>query len=326
MLQWYDKHARTLPWRALKGQQSNPYHVLLSEVMLQQTTVATVKPYFERFVKQWPTLTMMAAASLDEILVAWQGLGYYSRARNLHKAAQELAELQSFPQTVETLKTLPGTGDYTANAIAAIAFNRPVVPIDSNVIRVLTRVYGLTQPLPALKKTVSEKALLLASTDRPGDFAQSLMDLGAMVCRPQQPLCEGCPVVIVCEAYKKGLQQMLPVKAVKPLKPTRYGVAFLNVNAHGQVWLRRRPEKGLLGGMIEVPCTEWTEQPPSLVNDSPCLGNVKHTFTHFHLNLTVHQINMLPEESSGFWADINALERYAIPTLMKKVLAFLTND
>ena len=198
MLQWYDQHARTLPWRALKGQQQNPYYVLLSEVMLQQTTVATVKAYFERFVDQWPTLNAIAQASLDEILVAWQGLGYYSRARNLHKALRQLSEQESFPQVPDDLKKLSGVGDYTANAVAAIAFNQPVVPIDGNVIRVLARVFGLTQPLPMLKKTIAEKALLLADSDRPGDFAQSLMDLGSLVCRPQQPRCEICPVVSMC--------------------------------------------------------------------------------------------------------------------------------
>jgi len=324
MLRWYDQHARTLPWRALKGQQQNPYYVLLSEVMLQQTTVATVKAYFERFIDQWPTLNAMAQASLDEILVAWQGLGYYSRARNLHKALRQLSEQQSFPQAPDDLKKLSGVGDYTANAVAAIAFNQPVVPVDGNVIRVLARVFGLTQPLPMLKKTVSEKALLLADSDRPGDFAQSLMDLGSLVCRPQQPRCEICPVASMCVGYKAGLQQTLPVKAVKLPKPTRYGIAFLNVNEHRQIWLRRRPEKGLLGGMIEVPGTEWTEVPIEPLSGRLQRGVVKHTFTHFHLRLTVYETNETPQETEGFWADTNALERYALPTVMKKVLAFLS--
>ncbi|RZI47157.1 A/G-specific adenine glycosylase [Candidatus Finniella inopinata] len=327
LLHWYDSNRRTLPWRALKGQKPNPYHVLLSEIMLQQTTVATVIAYFERFIGQWPTLEAMAKASLDDVLVAWQGLGYYSRARNLHKALGQLADLPSFPQTPDDLRKLPGVGDYTAKAIASIAFDQPVVPVDGNVIRVVARVFGLTQALPMLKKTVAEKALLLAADDRPGDFAQSLMDLGSMICRPQQPRCDRCPLRSLCKGYEDSLQHTLPIKAVKPPKPTRYGCAFLTMNKQGQIWLRRRPEKGLLGGMIEVPGTAWAEQPTELVHDGLWRGIVKHTFTHFHLNLSVYETTKDPEEilgfPTGFWADTKALDQQALPTVMKKVLAFL---
>lgn len=324
LLDWYDQNARALPWRAKPGQLPNPYYVLLSEVMLQQTTVATVKGYFQRFIEKWPRLEDLAKASLDDLLVLWQGLGYYSRARNLYKTIQQLNQQGIFPQTVEGLKQLSGIGDYTAAAIAAIAFDQPVVPVDGNVIRVLARVFALSDSLPLLKKKVTEQANLIRPTIRAGDFAQALMDLGAMICRPNQPICKDCPVKNFCQAYVEGLQNQLPVKKQKPPKPTRYGAIFLITNDKGEILLRKRPEKGLLAGMVELPGTDWTEtnvELPMFAKNWPKRDKmIKHTFTHFHLELTVYLNNSNFSKLKGFWVNLKNLNQYAIPTVIKKIL------
>lgn len=241
LLKWYDIHGRDLPWRTKGNIKPNPYHVWLSEVMLQQTTVATVTNYFYRFIHRWPTLNDLALASLDDILVAWQGLGYYSRARNLYKAAQHFQNLKGLPQSITDLKKLPGVGDYTAAALAAIIYGDEVVPVDGNVIRVLARVFALQQPLPLLKKAIFEKTRLLEKGERPGDFAQALMDLGAIICRSKNPMCEQCPLKVLCQAYAKGWQKKLPVPALKKPKPVRYGAVFLIQNEKREIRLRYRP-------------------------------------------------------------------------------------
>jgi A/G-specific adenine glycosylase len=292
--------------------------------MLQQTTVATVKGYFHRLIEKWPQLADMAKASLDEVLVVWQGLGYYSRARNLHKTVQQLDQQGFFPQTVQELKQLPGVGEYTAAAVAAIAFNQPVIPVDGNVIRVTARVFGLEEPMPQLKKAVIQRAHLLTSPERAGDFAQALMDLGATVCRPVQPLCEGCPLQSFCQAYAKGLQNHLPTKTPKAFKPTRYGAVFMITNDQGEILFRKRADQGLLAGMVELPGTEWTEEqvalPDFAKNWQRKPKTVKHTFTHFHLELTVYQNKEEDSPVKGFWVNLENLGQYPVPTVIKKVL------
>lgn len=327
LLMWYDQHRRVLPWRAPSGGVPNPYHVYLSEVMLQQTTVATVCGYFNQFIAKWPTVSDLAAASLDEILVAWQGLGYYRRARHLHETVRKVAALPEWPQTVAALKQLPGVGDYTAAAVAAIAFNQPTVPVDGNVMRVMARLEGLTGTMPTLKKGVIKRVQPFAELGRAGDFAQALMDLGATICRPQNPTCVQCPLRQNCYAYAHHAQAMLPTRAAKAAKPTRYGAAFVMANPQGEILLRRRPHTGLLAGMIEVPGTEWTEGPirlPSFAQQwLPLTPSVHHTFTHFHLHLTVYYrclADYVPKEGE-FWAAPTQFPRYALPTVMKKVLA-----
>ena len=296
VLKWYDGVARDLPWR---NKTSNPYHTWLSEIMLQQTTVQTVIPYFQNFLTRWPTAEAMAGADLDDILHAWQGLGYYARAHNLHKCAQVITSEHGgvFPDTEEKLLTLPGVGPYTAAAIAAIAFNIPTVPVDGNIERVISRLYSIKEPVRQTKDQVRALATKILPKDRPGDFAQALMDLGATICRPKSPKCDQCPWASACTAYKSDMPEVYPVKLPKKLKPTRHGVAFWLQNADKEIWLRKRPPRGLFGGMIEVPSTEWRDQPweneevrelaPFSVKWSALEGMVTHPFTHFHLNITI---------------------------------------
>lgn len=312
LLNWYDTKARTLLWRKSDPE---PYSVWVSEIMLQQTTVKTVTPYFEKFMLRFPTVEVLAQASLDDVFQQWQGLGYYSRARNLHKCAQQIV-LDGFPKTSAELINLPGIGPYTAAAIASIAFNEAIVPVDGNIIRVLARLNALTTPLPDLKKVIEDLASSYASPLRPGDFAQALMDLGATVCTPSSPKCPDCPLQLHCQAFKKGLTEDIPYKKEKKAKPTRYGHAYIIIK-DGQIFLRRRGPKGLLAHMIEVPTTDWLPSPQQFEGLS--LGTVKHTFTHFHLYLDVLKGSALPN-GEGFWAPLNQLEMIALPTLIKKVL------
>jgi A/G-specific adenine glycosylase len=333
LLDWYDRSARALPWRSVRPRVSAPYFVWLSEIMLQQTTVATVIPYFNDFTRRWPTVEAMAAADLDDILHAWQGLGYYARARNLHKCARVVADAHAgrFPDTESGLRELPGIGPYTAAAIAAIAFNLPTVPVDGNIERVISRLYAISEPVRQSKERVQSLAMKIRHGDRPGDFAQALMDLGATVCRPKSPVCGGCPWAASCAAHKSGMPEAFPVKPPKKPKPTRHGIAFWLENRKGEVWLRKRPAKGLLGGMIEVPSTEWREQPWTAeeARDSARLnvewtaqdGVVKHTFTHFHLIITVwHGEVSGPTNADGFWQPRDRFADLALPTLMKKIV------
>lgn len=323
-----------MPWRAGPTEESDPYRVWLSEIMLQQTTVATVGPYFERFIALWPTVEALAGAGLDEVLHAWQGLGYYARARNLHTCAAVVAKQFGgrFPGDEQELKRLPGIGGYTAAAIAAIAFGRATVPVDGNVVRVLARLERLEQPLPAARTAIAEVARRFASDDRPGDFAQALMDLGATVCTPRAPACPTCPWKAHCAAAAAGVAEHLPLAAPKKDKPVKHGIAFWAVRPEGSVLLRRRPPKGLLGGMMEIPSTPWRSAPwplgeameeaPFEAVWEPLAGQVRHTFTHFHLRLTVVTTLAGAEAAlpaDGLWCPADRLDGQALPTLMKKV-------
>jgi A/G-specific adenine glycosylase len=306
----------------------DPYRVWLSEIMLQQTTVATVGPYFDRFVARWPNISALAAASLDEVLQLWQGLGYYARARNLHACARTVAERHGgvFPEEAERLRVLPGIGDYTAAAIAAIAFDRREAAIDGNVERVIARLCAVREPLPAVKPRLRELATALVPAQRTGDFAQALMDLGATICTPRRPRCVLCPWRSCCAAAASGLADDLPARAEKPERPLRHGVAFWLTRADGAVLLRRRPEKGLLGGMIEIPSTPWRAIPWTLAEAFPLApapaswrvlpGRVQHGFTHFLLDLAVVAG---AGTTDGIWSPVERLGDHALPTLMKKV-------
>ena len=334
LLGWYDRHRRRLPWRAESGVRPDPYHVWLSEIMLQQTTVATVGPYFRDFLARWPTVDVLAAAGLDEVLHAWQGLGYYARARNLHRAARLVSEtlVGRFPDDEAGLRALPGVGAYTAAAIAAIAFDRPAAPVDGNIERVMARLFGVETPLPAAKPTLVDLAGSLApkrAAGRPGDFAQALMDLGATVCTPKKPACALCPWRESCVAHKAGIAADLPRRLPKGEKPLRRGVAFWAVRQDGAVLLRRRPEKGLLGGMIEMPSTEWRtaawseaaakRAAPFDAEWRTLPGLVRHGFTHFDLELTVMAAAVNGAQPDGIWSAPERLGDHALPTLMKKV-------
>jgi A/G-specific adenine glycosylase len=328
LLVWYDRHRRSLPWRAPPGLPSDPYRVWLSEIMLQQTTVRTVEPYFDRFVARWPDISALAAASRDEVLQLWQGLGYYARARNLHACAQTIVERHGgvFPEEIEALRVLPGIGDYTAAAIAAIAFDRRGVAIDGNVERVVARLYAVQEALPAAKTRLRALATALAPDRRAGDFAQALMDLGATICTPRRPRCIFCPWRSCCAAAASGQAENLPLRGEKPERPLRYGVAFWLTRADGAVLLRRRPEKGLLGGMTEIPSTSWRATPWSLAEAlsvaptsaawSPLPGTVRHGFTHFLLELAVVAG---VGNADGIWSPVERLGDHALPTLIKKV-------
>jgi A/G-specific adenine glycosylase len=331
LLAWYDRHRRRLPWRAPAGAQPDPYRVWLSEIMLQQTTVATVTPYFDRFVARWPDASALAAASLDEVLQLWQGLGYYARARNLHACARTLVSRHGgvFPDNASALRSLPGIGDYTAAAISAIAFDRREAAIDGNVERVVARLYAVDEPLPAAKPRLAALAATLVPELRAGDFAQALMDLGATICTPRRPRCVLCPWRACCAAAASGSAEELPARPAKPERPQRYGIAFWLTRPDGAVLLRRRPEKGLLGGMVEIPSTPWSAAPwrlteavrvaPAAVEWSELPGSVRHGFTHFQLELGV-AAGKTDELGDGLWSPVERLGEHALPTLMKKVV------
>ena len=333
LLAWYDRHRRVLPWRALPSDAVDPYRVWLSEIMLQQTTVAAVGPYYERFLVRWPTIEMLACAELDDVLHAWQGLGYYARARNLHACARAVVARGGFPDTEAGLRTLPGVGAYTAAAIAAIAFGRRAAAVDGNAERVLARLYAVRTPLPAAKPRLHDDALALVPAGRPGDFAQALMDLGATVCTPKQPRCGVCPWQTCCRAAAQGIAEKLPRRAAKPTKPRRHGVAFWAVNEAGAVLLRRRPPKGLLGGMMEVPSTEWritpwddreaTKAAPLKARWRRLPGTVAHGFTHFDLELVILTATAKGTAvDDGIWVTPARFKDHALPSVMKKVIAW----
>jgi A/G-specific adenine glycosylase len=318
-----------LPWRALPGETPDPYRVWLSEIMLQQTTVAAVAGYYREFTNRWPSLEALAAASLDEVRGAWAGLGYYARARNLHACARVVVEQHggAFPNERAALRALPGIGDYTAAAIAAIAFGRRYAAVDGNVERVVARLYAIIEPLPTAKPRLRELAAALVPEQRAGDFAQAMMDLGATICTPRRPRCVLCPWRGACLAEASRLAEALPAPAEKPERPLRYGVAFWLTGADGAVLLRRRPEKGLLGGMIEIPSTAWRAAPwtfaeaigaaPAAAEWSALPGIVRHGFTHFQLELAV--VAGIGT-ADGLRSPIDKLGEHALPTLMKKVV------
>jgi A/G-specific adenine glycosylase len=311
----YRRTARALPWRATPGTApADPYRVWLSEVMLQQTTVAAVTPRFLRFVERWPTVDALAGAADEDILGEWAGLGYYARARNLIACAREVVRHGAFPDSEAGLRQLPGIGDYTAAAIAAIAFGRRAVVIDTNVARVVARLHGVDQPLATAKADIRNLADGLTPDQGAGDFAQAMMDLGATICRPKSPECGRCPLSADCIALASGGPERYPAAKPKKLRPTRHGIAWW-IELDGCVWLVRRPGKGMLGGMAALPGPEWTEAADQA---SPSLGRVTHVFTHFRLELAV--VSKAEATGDGWWQPIDKLEEAGLPTLYRRVV------
>jgi A/G-specific adenine glycosylase len=329
LLDWYDRNRRVLPWRAQPGELADPYRVWLSEIMLQQTGVKTVIPYFEAFTTRFPSVETMAHAERDEVLRLWAGLGYYSRARNLHACAVEVVERHGgrFPNSVDALLQLPGIGDYTAGAIAAIAYGKKVVAVDGNVERVISRLYEVEEAMPKARPTIKRLTQAMVP-ERAGDFAQSLMDLGATICTPKNPACGLCPWREACGARKAGTMLDYPKKLAKKAKRMRYGAAFVVQRADGAVLIGTRPEKGLLGGMVEVPNSDWTLEPvtafkPPLPASWQKRGTVDHVFTHFPLRLDVYgaEVGLEVKAPAPYrWSSPNGPEGEAIPILFRKVL------
>jgi A/G-specific adenine glycosylase len=340
LLVWYDRHRRALPWRALPGETPDPYRVWLSEIMLQQTTVKTVAPYYARFLARWPSVTALAASPLGEVLKAWAGLGYYARARNLHACARAVVERHGgrFPADATALAALAGVGPYTAAAIASIAFGQRAAPVDGNIERVVARLFAVAAPLPAAKPEVRRLAESLTPAERPGDFAQAMMDLGAMICTPLRPACALCPWNGVCEAHRLGLAETYPRKTPKAEGRLRRGAAFWVERADGAVLVRTRPLRGLLAGMTEVPTSEWTHDfdaaavlsaAPRVTNGKgkpawrKLSGKVSHVFTHFPLELVVYAtaVPTGTRAPSGMrFARHAAFADEAWPSLMRKVI------
>ena len=331
LLAWYDMHAREMPWRVPPrdrkvGVEPNPYHIWLSEVMLQQTTVAAVKDYHRKFVEIWPTVCDLAAAQDADVMAAWAGLGYYARARNLLKCAKVIAhDLNGvFPDTYETLLKLPGIGPYTAAAVASIAFDRRAVVLDGNVERVMARIYRVEKPLPRSKEMLRRYADQLTPDKRCGDYAQAVMDLGATICTPRSPNCGICPWIKHCEGYKVGDAATYPRKTPKRVKLVRQGVAFVAIRKDGAVLMERRPDKGLLGGMLGWPGTEWCEEAvqgqPPIDGEWKQVGDVRHTFTHFHLELAVFVAEVVDgDPSTGSFLPREKFSPSDLPTVMRKV-------
>jgi A/G-specific adenine glycosylase len=338
ILRWYDRHRRVLPWRALPGVAADPYKVWLSEIMLQQTTVAAVGPYFRAFTERWPTVAALAATPLDDLLAAWAGLGYYARARNLHACARYVqSELGGvFPSTLEGLLALPGVGPYTAAAVAAIAFDVQAAAVDGNVERVVSRLYAVTTPLPASKPELKRLAEALVPEKRAGDFAQAMMDLGATICTPRNPACAICPVSVDCAARAQGIQAELPKKVAKKARPFKRAAAFWivrkNDNGAHDVLLRRRAPTGLLGGMLEVPSSSWCEgeidkaaakaEAPFDLKWFALPGVVRHGFTHFELEFTVlagHAPKDAKPPKDCIWWPRAKIGEAGLPTVFAKI-------
>ncbi len=344
LLAWYDRHRRRLPWRAAPGKRSDPYRVWLSEIMLQQTTVKAVAPYYARFLARWPDVRALAAAPLDEVLKGWAGLGYYSRARNLHACACAVVARHGgiFPSDEAALRALPGIGGYTAAAIAAIAYDAAVVPVDGNVERVIARLYAVETPLPAAKRDIGQLARGFRPQNRAGDFAQALMDLGATICTPKRPACSLCPWRGGCVAQARGEAEAFPRRTPKREGALRRGAAFVARRTDGYLLLRTRPPRGLLGGMTEVPTNAWTVdfEAADALKDAPRFsrnvsgkkdiawrrvpGIVRHVFTHFPLELVVYAAeiptNAQPPKGAR-WVALDAIAEEALPSLMRKVIA-----
>ena len=324
LLDWYDRHARDLPWRAPPGTPPpDPYRVWLSEVMLQQTTVAAVKPYFEAFTRRWPDVAALAAAPEDDVMAAWAGLGYYSRARNLVKCARAVAARGGFPTTETELRELPGLGAYTAAAVAAIAFAQRAVVVDANVERVVARLFAIDTPMPAARKPIRVAADAITPARRAGDFAQAMMDLGSSVCTAREPKCLLCPLAKACKARATGDPARLPVKAPKKPKPLRRGRAFW-AEREGKVWLVRREGNGMLGGMRALPDDGWSARADG-TGEAPIPGTwesagvVRHVFTHAALELSVVvQRNAPAPDAEGEWWPIDRIDDAGLPTLFAK--------
>ncbi|MGH6811520.1 MAG: A/G-specific adenine glycosylase [Methylocella sp.] len=334
VLAWYDRHRRDLPWRALPGEPTDPYKIWLAEIMLQQTTVTAVKPYFLGFLARWPNVGLLAQASGEDVMRAWAGLGYYSRARNLHACAKIVAGPRKgkFPDTEAGLQQLPGIGPYTAAAVAAIAFGRPAAAIDGNAERVLARLYSISTPLPAARSEIKAKAAAMVPVERPGDFAQAMMDLGTMICSPKHPCCGICPLRKLCRGHLSGSPERLPRKAPRRKRPLRQGAVFFVRRQDGAVLVRTRPPTGLLGGMTEIPGTGWetdfdgtsaASQAPVEASYLKLDREVTHAFTHFALRLDIY----VAEVPSGrraptgyrFVSDCG-LDDEAFPSVMRKVI------
>ena len=322
-----------MPWRALPGEAPNPYRVWLSEIMLQQTTVTAVIPYFERFLARFPTVQALAAAPEAEVMEAWAGLGYYARARNLHACARRVAEMGGFPSDVQGLRALPGIGSYTAAAIASIAFGVPAVPVDGNVERVAARIAAIGTPLPAARPAIAAAAARLGENPdaqaRPADFTQALFDLGATICTPRAPACALCPWRSSCAAQAAGIAAELPRKAPKAVRPLRHGAQFWLADGAGQVLLRRRPPQVLLGGMLELPGTPWREEPWPLqeaLAHAPqpaawrLAGRAAHGFTHFELHMDVYAARVQAITAEGLLRRVDGLDGEALPTVMRRCI------
>ncbi|MDB5617622.1 MAG: A/G-specific adenine glycosylase [Tardiphaga sp.] len=337
LLDWYDRHRRKLPWRPLPGGAIDPYRVWLSEIMLQQTGVQTVGPYFEKFLARWPSVADLGAASQDDVLRMWAGLGYYSRARNLHACAVAVLREHGgkFPDTEEGLRTLPGIGPYTASAIAAIAFGRQTMPVDGNIERVVSRLYVVEEPLPKSKPQIQALAATLLAGTRAGDSAQALMDLGSTICTPKRPACALCPINDDCAARIRGDQESFPRKMPKKAVILRRGAAFV-VTRGDEMLVRTRAEKGLLGSMTEVPGSEWLagHDDGEALAQAPVLkgvakwhrkvGVVSHVFTHFPLELVVYTVRVTSScrAPKGMrWVPVATLHDEALPNVMRKVIA-----
>src|SRR6266404_6894388 len=337
LLEWYDRHRRKLPWRPLPGERGDPYRVWLSEIMLQQTGVKTVGPYFEKFLARWPDVAALGQASLDDVLRMWAGLGYYSRARNLHACAVAVQRDRGgvFPDTEEGLRLLPGIGPYTAAAIAAIAFGRRTMPVDGNIERVVSRLFAVEESPPQAKPLIQQLATTLLGAARAGDSAEALMDLGASICTPKNPACSLCPLSDHCAARARSDQETFPRKAPKKSGALRRGAAFV-VTRGDELLVRTRPEKGLLSGMTEVPTSGWlaAQDDKTALKQAPMLkgiarwhrkaGVVTHVFTHFPLELVVYTANVpgrarAPEGTR--WVPISTLGDEALPNVMRKVIA-----
>lgn len=338
LLEWYDIHARPMPWRTpprdkQAGIKPDPYRVWLSEVMLQQTTVAAVTAYFNRFTARWPTVADLAAAEDGDVMGEWAGLGYYARARNLLKCARAVVADHggAFPVDHAALLRLPGIGPYTAAAISSIAFDLRHVVVDGNVERVMARMYDIHTPLPAAKPELTALAEALTPKQRPGDYAQAVMDLGATICTPKSPACGICPWRDPCEARKVGTAPQLPKKTPKKAKPVRHGTAYIAQRADGAWLLERRPDKGLLGGMLGWPGSDWidtgephpTGTPPLAAQWSQIAGDVRHTFTHFHLILTVMKADV-PADTTGTFVQPSDFRPSDLPTVMRKAFDLAT--
>lgn len=333
LLHWYDAHARTLPWRvppadSRAGARPDPYRIWLSEVMLQQTTVAAVKAYFHRFTTRWPTIADLAAAEDGDVMGEWAGLGYYARARNLLKCARVIVADHGghFPNTREALLRLPGIGPYTASAIAAIAFGRAETVVDGNVERVMARLHDIQTPLPAAKPDLTAAAAALTPQRRPGDYAQAVMDLGATICTPRNPACGICPWHAPCLARTMGTAPELPRKTPKKPQPVRFGIVYVARRQDGAYLLERRPDRGLLGGMLGWPGSDWTEgtpqhSPPVDAQWQILDAEARHTFTHFHLRLEIRVASLLLEAlpERGEFLDPAAFRPSDLPTVMRKV-------
>lgn len=334
ILKWYDAHRRVLPWRALPHETPDPYKVWLSEVMLQQTTVQAVIKYFLRFVELWPRVEDLAGASEHDLMQEWAGLGYYARARNLHKCAKIIVKDYAgvFPDSQDELRKLPGIGDYTGAAITAIAFAKPANVVDGNVERVMARYFNEQAPLPGVKPILKQYALMMANGvgDRSGDYAQSLMDLGATICTPKNPLCVLCPLNADCLGYRAGNPSRLPLRLAKPDKPKRAGYVYLIKNEAGDLLVQLRPSKGLLGGMMGLPTSDWASDGQAYehlkfladchIQDER--QNIVHVFTHFQLTLHLYSAQLsqasIPDDAAYQWISLQKFESMRFPTVFAK--------